>query len=120
MGGLLNGATVSDQVLALLSANSSDYTWVAATTGSQNAASYQLAANAPVLAIGCFNGSEPSPTLPEFQADVAAGKIHYYIGGEVGQSNGGSDVGSQIATWVSENYTAQTVDGVTLYDLTAN
>ena len=120
MGGLLNGATVSDQVLALLSANSSDYTWVAATTGSQNAASYQLAANAPVMAIGGFNGSDPSPTLAEFQADVAAGKIHYYIGGEVGQSNGGSDVGSQIATWVSENYTAQTVDGVTLYDLTAN
>ena len=119
MGGLLNGATVSDQVLALLTANSSDYTWVAATTGSQNAASYQLAANAAVMAIGGFNGSDPSPTLAQFQADVAAGKIHYYIGGSVGQSSGGSDAASQIATWVSQNYTAQTVDGVTLYDLTA-
>ena len=119
MSGLLNGATVSDQVLALLTANSSDYTWVAATTGSQNAASYQLAANAAVMAIGGFNGSDPSPTLAQFQADVAEGKIHYYIGGSVGQSSGGSDVASQIATWVSENYTAQTVDGVTLYDLTA-
>lgn len=119
MGGLLNGATVSDEVLALLTANSSDYTWVAATTGSQNAASYQLAANAAVMAIGGFNGSDPSPTLAQFQADVAAGKIHYYIGGSVGGANGGSDAASQISSWVSENYTAQTVDGVTLYDLTA-
>lgn len=119
MGGLLNGTTVSDEVLALLTANSSDYTWVAATTGSQNAASYQLAANAAVMAIGGFNGSDPSPTLAQFQADVAAGKIHYYIGGSVGGANGGSDAASQISSWVSENYTAQTVDGVTLYDLTA-
>lgn len=119
-GGLLDGATVSEQVLALLSTNGSSYTWVAATTGSQNAASYQLAANAPVMAIGGFNGSDPSPTLAEFQADVAAGKIHYYIGGDLGHSNGGSQVAGQIATWVSQNFTAQTVDGVTIYDLTVN
>ncbi len=119
MGGLLSGATVSTQVLALLTTNASDFTWVAATTGSQNAASYQLASGQAVMAIGGFNGSDPSPTLAQFQADVAAGKIHYYIGGSVGQANGGSDAASQIAAWVAENFTATTVDNTTIYDLTA-
>lgn len=118
MGGLLNGAQVSDQVLALLTANSADYTWVAATIGSQNAASYQLASGDAVMAIGGFNGSDPSPTLAQFQAYVATGKIHYYIAGSVGQASGGSNTAAQIGEWVAANYTAQTVDGVTVYDLT--
>ena len=30
---------------------------------------------------------------------------------------GGSNAGSEIAAWVAESFTAQTVDGVTIYDL---
>jgi len=120
MGGLLNGATVSSQVATLLEQNASSYRWAAATTGSQNAASYQLATQASVMPIGGFNGSDPSPTLAQFQAWVAAGDIHWYIAGSgLGRSNGGSDVASQIQQWVESSFTATTVDGVTLYDLTA-
>jgi len=118
MGGLLNGTTASTQVVALLTANSSDYTWVAATNGSQNAASYQLASNNAVMAIGGFNGSDPSPTLEQFKAYVTAGEIHYYIASSVGQSSSGSDAASQISEWVASTFTAQTVDGTTIYDLT--
>ena len=32
---------------------------------------------------------------------------------------GGSSASSEIAAWVEANFTATTVDGVTLYDLTA-
>ena len=32
-------------------------------------------------------------------------------------SGGGSNASAQIAAWVAENFTAQTVDGVTMYDL---
>jgi hypothetical protein len=71
------------------------------------------------MPVGGFNGTDPSPTLAEFKADVAAGKIHYFIGGSVGQGNGGSSASSSIASWVAANFTAKTVDGVTLYDLTA-
>ncbi|GLY96197.1 hypothetical protein Acsp02_34520 [Actinoplanes sp. NBRC 103695] len=121
MGGLLNAATVSDEMKALLDANAGDYTWVAAAVGSQNASGYQLATEDPVMAIGGFNGSDPSPTLEQFQQYVTDGKIHYFIGGGGfggrGGSNGSSP-GSQIAEWVAANYTAQTVDGVTVYDLT--
>ena len=105
-------------IVAALQADGGSYTWAAATTGSQNAASYQLASGYPVMAIGGFNGSDPSPTLDQFKAYVAAGKIHYYIGGSVGQSAGGSSDADEIATWVSENFTATTVGDTTVYDLT--
>jgi 4-amino-4-deoxy-L-arabinose transferase-like glycosyltransferase len=118
-GGLLNAATVSTQLAAVLSANASNYTWVAAAVGSQNAAGYQLATQHSVMPIGGFNGSDPSPTLEEFKTYVDEGKIHWFIaGGGTGPSNGGSSSSSAIASWVEANFTAQTVDGVTLYDLT--
>ena len=119
-GGLLNGATVSSELLAALQANASAYTWVAATTGAQSAASYQLASGYPVMALGGFNGSDPSPTLAQFQEWVAQGKVHYFIGGgNFGGQNGGSRTASEIASWVQQNYTATTVGSTTVYDLTA-
>jgi 4-amino-4-deoxy-L-arabinose transferase-like glycosyltransferase len=119
MGGLINGASVSSDMVTLLSSNASSYTWVAAATGAQNSASYQLATGYPVMAIGGFNGSDPSPTLEAFKALVAQGKIHYYIAaGSMGNQGGGSNVSSEISTWVSANFTAQTSSSVTVYDLT--
>lgn len=123
MGGLLNGSTSSAAMTALLEADASSYRWVAATVGAQNAAGYQLASGESVMPIGGFNGSDPSPTLAEFKAWVAAGEIHYFIGsgsiGGGGQGGAGSGTASAIASWVSANFTAQTVDGVTVYDLTS-
>ncbi len=80
MGGLLDAATVSAEMKTLLEADAGQYTWVAAAVGSQNASGYQLATGDPVMAIGGFNGSDPSPTLAQFQQYVAEGKIHYFIG----------------------------------------
>ena len=60
-----------------------DFTWAAAAMGSNNAAGYQLAGGAPVMAIGGFNGTDPSPTLQEFQRYVADRKIHYFIRGRL-------------------------------------
>jgi 4-amino-4-deoxy-L-arabinose transferase-like glycosyltransferase len=119
-GGLLNASTPSAAVVSALKANSSKYTWVAAAVGSNSAAGFQLATGKPVMAIGGFNGSDPSPTLAQFKAYVAAGKIHYFIasGGGFGNSAGGSNSSSEIASWVASNFTSTTVGGVTLYDLT--
>jgi 4-amino-4-deoxy-L-arabinose transferase-like glycosyltransferase len=119
MGGLLNGSTSSSEMTALLKANASDYTWVAATTGANNAAGYQLATGDPVMAIGGFNGTDPSPTLAQFQSYVAQHKIHYYIsGGGNGFGPGQSSSTSSIEQWVTSNFSPQTVGGVTVYDLT--
>ena len=119
-GGLLGGASVSDELKALLLSDADSYTWVAATTGAQNAASYQLATEQPVIALGGFNGTDPAPTLEQFQALVAQGKVHWFIGGGdgmAGRATSGADDAVQIAEWVAANFTAQTVDGTTVYDL---
>ncbi|WFE35382.1 glycosyltransferase family 39 protein [Micromonospora sp. WMMD975] len=119
MGGLLDAREPSAEMTALLTADASDYTWVAATVGSNNASGYQLATGEPVMPIGGFNGSDPSPTLEQFQRYVDAGKIHYFIGGGGFRANGGSSASAEIAAWVAETFTATTVDGATVYDLSS-
>ncbi|WP_035850525.1 ArnT family glycosyltransferase [Kitasatospora azatica] len=120
MGGLLGGAKVSTELADLIRTDASHYTWAAAGVGSQNAASYQLATGVPVMALGGFNGSDPSLSLAGFQEYVKQGKIHYFIGGGgFGGSQGGSSDSSQIASWVAAHYTARTVGSTTVYDLTA-
>ena len=117
-GGLLSGSDPGAELVALLEQDSGNYTWVAAAIGSNSASGYQLATEDPVMPIGGFNGSDPSPTLEQFQQYVADGKIHYFIAGGRG-GMGGDGTASEISTWVQENFTAATVDGVTLYDLTS-
>ncbi|WP_166826293.1 ArnT family glycosyltransferase [Brevibacterium limosum] len=124
MGGLLNGSEPSDELTQRLDEDASDYTWVAATTGANRAAGYQLGLEEPVMAIGGFNGTDPSPTLEQFKQLVAEDRIHYYIGSSSGggQGPGGADSGSssaQIAAWVEANFESTTLDSATLYDLSA-
>ncbi len=124
-GGLLSASTPSDEVTSLLQQDAGQFRWVAAAVGSNSASGFQLAADEPVMAIGGFNGSDPSPTLEQFQQYVADGDIHWFIsgggglGGRGGNQMGGSSASSEISTWVQENFTSTTVDGVTLYDLTS-
>ncbi|MEV7716221.1 glycosyltransferase family 39 protein [Streptomyces sp. NPDC088184] len=121
MGGLLNGASVGTEAEALLEKDAGDYTWAAAAIGSQNAASYQLATGEPVMAIGGFNGSDPSPTLAQFKRYVEDGRIHYFIaGGGMGGGRVGGDSGSssQISSWVEKNFEKVTAGSATFYDLT--
>jgi hypothetical protein len=123
-GGILGSPTPSAELTALLQRDAGSYTWVAAAVGSNNAAGYQLASGSPVMAVGGFNGTDPAPTLEQFQALVAAKKIHYFVGGGTaiggrgGSDTGGSDDAARIAQWVRENFAATAVGGTTVYDLT--
>ena len=126
MGGLINGAQVSSELADLLGQNASSYTWSAATVGAQNAASYQLATGKPVMALGGFNGTDPSLSLAGFQSYVQQGKIHYFLGSGSGGGmgggmggGGGSSDSAEISSWVASHYTAKTVGNATVYDLTA-
>jgi 4-amino-4-deoxy-L-arabinose transferase-like glycosyltransferase len=82
--------TVSGALRSLLERGSSRYTWVAATSSAQTAASLELATGKSVMAIGGFSASDPGTTLAHFERLVAEGKIHYYIAG--GGSGGGAGV----------------------------
>jgi 4-amino-4-deoxy-L-arabinose transferase-like glycosyltransferase len=121
LGGLLNGSTVSAQLKTTLNTDHARYRWVAATVNANTAGSYQLATGSPVMAVGGFNGTDPSPTLAQFQQYVSNGEIHYFItGGTGGGAGPGGQTGStstQITTWVANHFTAKTVGGVTIYDL---
>jgi 4-amino-4-deoxy-L-arabinose transferase-like glycosyltransferase len=119
--GFLNSSTSNAALNKALQADASKYTWAAATVNSNNAAGYQLGSGEPIMAIGGFNGTDPAPTLAQFEKDVAEGKIHYYIasgGGGFGGGGAGSGDASQITSWVESHFTAQTIGGVTVYNLT--
>jgi len=119
-GGLLDAGAVSPAEAKLLAGNASSYRWIAAAVGSQEAAGYQLATGFPVMPIGGFNGSDPSPTLAQFQALVAQHRIHWFIsaGASGGKPNGGSRDSTAITAWVVATFTATTEGNSTIYDLT--
>ncbi len=118
VGSLLDAGATSPAVVKLLQSHASAYTWVAATVGSNSAAGLQLSSGDPVMAIGGFNGTDPTPTLAAFQADVAAGRIHYFVPGNTGAGSSSTGTGTQITTWVESHFTQVTVGSTTVYDLT--
>ncbi|MDP9882729.1 4-amino-4-deoxy-L-arabinose transferase-like glycosyltransferase [Sinomonas atrocyanea] len=115
--GLLGASTPSSALVAALTADAAKYTWAAAVVGSNNAAGYQLATGQPAMALGGFNGTDPSPTLEQFQQLVADGRVHWFIAASLMGGDSGSDAARQIAQWVEANYTAQTIGGKTVYQL---
>jgi 4-amino-4-deoxy-L-arabinose transferase-like glycosyltransferase len=124
-GGFLSATKPAAALVSALKADASDYTWVAATVNSNSAAGYQLATGEPVMAVGGFNGTDPWPTLARFQEYVTAGRVHYYIAGAGGFGGGPAGAGasastsSQITAWVESHFTAETIGGSTVYDLSS-
>ena len=115
MGGLLNATTPSAELVTALTTDAEQFTWAAAVVGSNNAAGYQLATELPVMAVGGFNGTDPAPTLEQFQQLVADGAIHYFIAAGLTQGETGADDAARITEWVQSAFTAQTVGGTTVY-----
>ena len=116
--------TTSKALTKALKADASAYRWVAATFGSQSAAALELATGGePVMAIGGFNGEGGNITLAQFEVLVNKGDIHYFIasgGGGAGGPGGTTNSESAITSWVKAHFTAETVGGETIYDLTSS
>ncbi len=92
-GGGLGTSSTSRALASLLEQNSSQYTWIAATSSAQNASSIELATGKSVMALGGFTGSDPAITLARFEQLVAQGKIHYFVAGGFGGGGGGRAFG---------------------------
>jgi hypothetical protein len=109
-------------MITYLEAHRDGATWLVAVQGSSAAASIILeTGGVPVMAMGGFRGTDPAPTLAQFEQYVKQGKVHYVLaggrgggggfaggggfGGGGGVGGGGSSVGSVI-TWVEQNCTA--------------
>jgi len=91
--------------------------WAAAVEGSSSAASLELASGGKaVMAMGGFTGTDPAPTLAEFERWAKAGDITYYIaGGGMGGGPGGQGSSSQITAWVEAHYKSAAIGGETVY-----
>ena len=121
IGGLLDARTPNTALVAALRENAGSYRWAAATTGSNNAAGLALASRTSVMSIGGFNGTDPAPTLEQFQGYVRAGLIHYYIAGDDAAgfrgARGGSEEAAAIAEWIESTFQQTTIGGTPVYDL---
>ena len=95
--------------------------WSAAILRSSSAAGLELSTGTAVMAIGGFSGSDPAPTLGQFQDDVAQHKIAYYIVVDTrGRGPGWGNRGhADIAKWVAATFPSSTVGDATVYNLSA-
>lgn len=122
LGGGLGGATtVSSALKAALTADANRYTWVAATTSDNEAASLELGTGKSVMSLGGYNGTDPAITLAGFEKLVTAGKVHYYLAdplGFIGSTSAQGSTAYAIQQWVEQHFTSSTVGGATLYNLT--
>ena len=93
--------------------------WSAAILRSSSAAGLELSTDTAVMAIGGFSGSDPAPTLSQFQDDVAQHKVAYYVvmnnrGHGPGWGNRGH---ADIGKWVAATFSATNVGDATVYNL---
>jgi hypothetical protein len=118
-GGGPGGAdTASSSLTDYLAANRGSATWIVAVTSANSAGSIELATGLPVMAMGGFSGTDPAPTLAQFQSMVASGQIRFVIvGGRGGGPGGGNSTISAIDAWVQANGTVVSSVSSTLYDL---
>jgi hypothetical protein len=95
-------------MIAYLEAHRDGATWLVAVQGSSAAASIILATDGiPVMAMGGFRGTDPAPTLAQFEQYVKQGKVHYVLtGGRGGLGGGGGGTVASVTSWVEKNCTA--------------
>ncbi len=117
-GGLGGSTTVRTALTRLIETDAGRYSWAAATVSSDSAAPLQLATGDPIMSIGGFNGTDPAPTLAQFERYIAEHKIHYFVGTNADSFGGGSGAAAAITEWVSNHFRSQTVGGATVYNLT--
>lgn len=115
---LVIGVTPSPTLSAYLRNAPPGCTWVAATYPGQTAARFQLDLGRPVMPLGGFAAMDPSPTVGQFKELAQAGRLCYLVvQPEQLTVPGTSAELLAIHKWVAENFTAEQIDGVTIYDL---
>ena len=115
--GLAIGVTPSATVSEYLRNAPPGCTWVAATYPGQTAARFQLDLGRPVMPLSGFAAMDPSPTVGQFKELAQAGRICYLVvQPEQLTVPGTSAELLTIHKWVTENFKAEQIDGVTIYD----
>src|ERR1700722_17549785 len=83
-------------MIAYLEAHRDGATWLVAVQGSTAAAAIiPETGGQPVMAMGGFRGTDPAPTLAQFQRYVKQGKVRYVLTGGGGIGGGGAFAGGR-------------------------
>ncbi|WP_083654456.1 glycosyltransferase family 39 protein [Mycobacterium sp. GA-1841] len=93
--------------------------WSAAINRSGAASGLELATGTAVMAIGGFTGTDPVPSLDQFQHYVDDRQITYYILPEPKGGFFGNSSHTDISDWVKANFTSSKIGPDTVYDLRA-
>jgi len=99
------GSSVDSTLVSYLVANKGSATWIVAVSGSQTAGTLEIESGQPVMAMGGFTGSDPTPTLDQLKAYISSGELRFVLTGGTGGGFGGND-SSSISSWVTSTCTA--------------
>ncbi|CAH1853657.1 ArnT family glycosyltransferase [Convivina praedatoris] len=95
------GSSVDTKLLSYLEDHQGQAKYLAATADSNSASGYIIKSKKAVMAIGGYNGTDPTMTLSQFKKLVASGQVRYFISGGHSKSSTGQ-IGKIIA-WVEAN-----------------
>ncbi len=112
------GEPVVREIALRLESTPLETRWAAATTGSQNAALYQLATGRPVMSIGGFSTSDIFPLIGDFKEFVQDHEITYYIHqpGILEWANASENT-REVVSWIESNFEYEEIGGVRVYDM---
>ncbi|WP_148258106.1 glycosyltransferase family 39 protein [Pseudarthrobacter phenanthrenivorans] len=112
------GDVPEQAVVSRLRAAPESTRWTAAMVGSETAANYQLDSGRSVLPIGGFDGTDPHPTLEQFQTLVGEGKVASLVIQELPPLTlEGRGESAKIVAWVRQRFSVEQVGDAEYYDL---
>jgi len=126
------GNQTDSALIKYLETNRGGSRYLVAMFGTMTAAPYITATGENILPIGGFDGEDPSPTLAQIKAMVAAGELKYFAvstntfgGGAPGASGTstttvGQSNGAHIRAWVLANCSLSDYSGGGLYQCKAS
>lgn len=105
-------------VVSRLHAAPTSTTWAAAVVGSETAANYQLESRRSVLPIGGFDGTDPFPTLEQFQIMVDSGQVGSLVIQELPPLTlEGRGESARIVEWVRAQYPMEQIGAAQYFNL---
>ncbi|MBT8158991.1 MULTISPECIES: glycosyltransferase family 39 protein [Arthrobacter] len=113
------GDVQSPGVLDKIRSAPSSQRWAAAVVGSETAANYQLNGGRSVLAVGGFDGTDPFPTLEQFQSMVSKGEVGSFVIKDLPPFTAeGRGESARIVHWVESTFPSEIINGTSFFDLT--
>ncbi|MDI3193764.1 glycosyltransferase family 39 protein [Pseudarthrobacter sp. AL07] len=103
-------------IVSRLRSTPASSTWAAAMVGSETAANYQLASKRSVLPLGGFDGTDPFPTLEQFQRMVAGQQVASIVIQDLPPLTlEGRGESARIVEWVRDHYRAEQIGSAQYY-----